>query len=281
LRNQTPLELTVGQPLLAVLAELDFLVAVAHPDVAVLDEGGPLAVRRAAGAILGTRALGGPDQLLRLIGDPGGRQEVGFLGFRGRLDLRGRFAHGLGLDALVRSQVALPGLPVGAEAEGLAAVEELDAVERQPIGLAVAATRLRQGGSQLLVVERRLALAGLGIDDDEFFGPAAQIVAIPEAAVVREPVRRDVGLVDAAEGPGPLGALEGGLELLRGRNVLLWLGARRRPDEAGARHGQREPCQCGLHAVLPMGDGLTVSWCPYSSLPAGACRNAHNGISTS
>ena len=47
-------------------------------------------------------------------------------------------------------------------------------------------------GGQLRVVERRLAGARLGIDEDELPRPALEVVAIPEAGVVGEPVRDPV-----------------------------------------------------------------------------------------
>src|SRR5207237_223270 len=98
----------------------------------------------------------------------------------------GRSAAPLDRGAFVGGQVAFPGGVTGLELHRLHAVQELDTVERQALGLVLRRRGLRQRGGQLLVVERRGTLALLGIDQDELLRPAACIIAVPEAAVVVE-----------------------------------------------------------------------------------------------
>src|SRR5262249_1673535 len=137
----------------------------------------------------------------------------------------------VGAGALVGGQVALPGGVANTEANGLAVVAELDAVERQLLRRVVLAGGLRECGGEPLVVEGGLTTARLGIDQDELAGAAGQVVAIPEAAVAGKPVRRDLGLVDAAARLAGLGrALVRFAEFLRCGDVLLRLG---RPLTAG------------------------------------------------
>src|SRR4051812_43023632 len=57
--------------------------------------------------------------------------------------------------------------------------------------------RLGEGGGEAMVIESGLPRGGERIDEDELFGTAAQIVAIPEFCVVDEPGGDDLGFVDA------------------------------------------------------------------------------------
>lgn len=57
-----------------------------------------------------------------------------------------------------------------------------------------------------MVVESRLAFAFPGINEDEFFGTVTEIVAVPEAGVVLEPMGGDLGFVDAAFRPAETAA---------------------------------------------------------------------------
>ena len=58
------------------------------------------------------------------------------------------------------------------------------------------AAGLGEGGRELLVVERRLARAVFGVDQDEFALASGQVVAVPEPVVLVKPVRGDAGLRD-------------------------------------------------------------------------------------
>ena len=57
-----------------------------------------------------------------------------------------------------------------------------------------------------MVIESRLAFAFPGINEDEFFGTVTEIVAVPEAGVVLEPMGGDLGFVDAAFRPAETAA---------------------------------------------------------------------------
>jgi len=169
--------------------------------------------------------------LVRLLLSRLGR--VGLLVPRLRL-LGGRpLARGTDVRTLVRGQVARPLLAGGLEPQGLGAVGELDVTERQPVRLELGVRRPGEGRGQLGVVERRLALAGLGIDQDELLGPALQVVAVPELGVVGEPVRGELAFGDVGAGaelPFTLwGVLSGGeTDESEGQD---------RDGESGARHG--------------------------------------------
>src|SRR5262245_66695142 len=84
-------------------------------------------------------------------------------------------------------------------------------------------TLFRSRLGQFPVVEGRLARALVRIDQDELPGAAAQVVAIPEARVVVEPVRRDRGLEHAPFRPAD--DLGGTLVVLphrwRGRRIAV------------------------------------------------------------
>ncbi len=256
LRVRRPRQHPVLEALLAVLAELHLLAVGAHEDVALLDEGGRLAVGGAARSFGGALALG--DELLGLRGggEPVGPRRlepdeflVGTVG-GGRGEGRAR----PGFGTLVGGEVALPVRAADREAERLAVVDELDAVEGEAVGLVFLARRLRQGGCELGVVEGGGAGAALGVDEDELAGAAAQVVAIPEAGVVGEPAGRDFGLVDAAGLAGPPRALlrlrkvlrrgdeplQGGGAVLGRRIGRAGRGGPREGREAQAQQGQRD-----------------------------------------
>ena len=99
--------------------------------------------------------------------------------------------------ARVRAQVASPGGFAHAETDRFQVIGKLDRVERELVGrISLCAARLGEGGRELLVVERRLARAVFGVDQDEFALAAAQVVAIPETVVLVKPVRGDAGFED-------------------------------------------------------------------------------------
>src|SRR5262249_4834593 len=159
-------------------------------DVVLPDEGGPRPVARAGGAVLPRPGLLPRLGLLRV-----GRPVVGPQRFVAGQPFRVNLRHGLaprrparpglggpsGPGALVGGQVALPGRVADLEADGLRLANELDAVEGEPVRGVILAGRLREGGGELLVVERGLAGAGLGVDENELPGAAGQVVAVPEA----------------------------------------------------------------------------------------------------
>src|SRR5207245_2478739 len=101
----------------------------------------------------------------------------------------------LDLRTLVGCQVALPSGFAYLEPDRLGVVDELDAIERQPVGLILHTRRLGQCGGKRVVIERGFADAALRLDNNEFLGAAAQIVAIPKAGVILKPVWSDLGLV--------------------------------------------------------------------------------------
>src|SRR5262249_8658134 len=113
----------------------------------------------------------------------------------------------IGLRAGVARQVARPDSVFDLEPDAATVAGELNGVERQLVGLELFAGACREPRRELRMVERRAALALLYIDDHEFARPALEVVAVPEAGVVREPVRRNLGLVDACDLP-PAAAAE-------------------------------------------------------------------------
>src|SRR5689334_10567176 len=82
-----------------------------------------------------------------------------------------------------------------AEADGLPGIHELDLVEGEALGRVLLAGRFRQCRRQLRVIERRFALPGRRINQDELLRAAGKVIAVPEAVVVAEPVWRDAKLV--------------------------------------------------------------------------------------
>src|SRR5262249_24560464 len=82
--------------------------------------------------------------------------------------------------------------------QSLAVVDEFDFRERQFVSFEFPAGGLRERGSQFLMIESGLARCVLGVHNDEFLGSFAQVVAIPEAGIVLEPVRIDLGLIDSS-----------------------------------------------------------------------------------
>src|SRR5207244_825352 len=104
----------------------------------------------------------------------------------------------------------------------LAIVNDLDAIERQPLGGTRRGGCFRQRGGELGVIEGGLADASFGIDCDEFLGTAAEVVAIPEARIVRKPVGSDLRLVDPCTAlAGVLRTLVGFAEFFGRRRVLV------------------------------------------------------------
>src|SRR5581483_12005160 len=108
-------------------------------------------------------------------------------------------------------EVAPPGRLADREADRLTPLDELDALERQLLRGVARASGLGERLRQPLVVERRAARALHRVDEDELPRPAAQVVAVPEARAVGEPVRRDLSLVDAAGRLAALGPLGRGV----------------------------------------------------------------------
>ena len=175
----------------------------ADGDVEVGDHRFPLAVRRHAG--------------LRVRG---GRRAG-----RGRLPLLER-ADGRRLRARVVRQRARPRRTVEARFDRALVVFEGEGVERKRDRRDLPARHLRKRGGELLVVERRALLAGVGIDQHEFV-PALHRPPVPEA----------MGLLDPGGRPGHvererfvLLAQAGGPLVVGGRD----LGATRAPRR-GAR----------------------------------------------
>src|SRR5262249_29371722 len=126
---------------------------------------------------------------------------------------------------------------------------ELDALERQVRRLDLLAGRLGQRLGQLGVVERGLALAGHGVDEDEFARPVCHVVAVPEAVVAGEPVRLDRRLEDLVL----CQAAEAGRALVV---LLRALGI----DEAAAEECRHEDEAIpAVHARQLRGDGVYVS----------------------
>lgn len=109
----------------------------------------------------------------------------------------------VGPHALVSIEVAPPGLLAHGEADRVVVVEELDAVERQPVRLVLLARRLRQRRRDPPVIECRPSRASLGVDDDELASLVRQVVAVPEPRTVAEPVRVNPRLVDPLLGCAP------------------------------------------------------------------------------
>src|SRR5262249_31335247 len=150
----------------------------AHPDVVVLKESGPLAIRGTAGALRLTLAL----RRLSVHGkfDVGsnlvklGRLLLGFLPTRFATCFVGPrgFASRFRLAALVGGEVASPGRVAYLEPDCLATFDVLDAVEGEPVSLVLGARCLGQRGCQLVVIERGRARPALGIDYDELPGSA-------------------------------------------------------------------------------------------------------------
>src|SRR5205814_581412 len=95
-------------------------------------------------------------------------------------------------------EIAQPGRAGHLEADRLGVVNKLNAVERESLRRIGRAGRLRERRGQFRMVERSFSAAALRIDDDKLFRAPAKVVAVPETRVLVEPVRRDLGLVDAA-----------------------------------------------------------------------------------
>jgi len=68
------------------------------------------------------------------------------------------------------------------------------------VGFEFLARGFRERAGQFLVIERGLAGAVFGIDDDDSFVPSRRSLRVPEASVVLEPVRVDLGFVNARSG---------------------------------------------------------------------------------
>ena len=92
----------------------------------------------------------------------------------------------------VRIQVTLPGLLGSFELDRLAVFAEFNFGKRQLVGGEFLIGGFRQRGGEFRVIERWLPAALLGIDEKEFLRATFEIGAVPEARVVREPVRRDL-----------------------------------------------------------------------------------------
>jgi len=110
---------------------------------------------------------------------------------RARRGLCWWFLHRVDARDFVRSQVALPACLSSHEPDCFAVIGKYNTIERQLLGFVFGPVRFGYSCGKLLVVERGFTRAEFGVDQDKFFGIAAQVVSIPETCVLREPVGRD------------------------------------------------------------------------------------------
>ncbi len=153
----------------------------------ILDEGVPLTVGRAA-----------LSRSLVLAVRPALEVPTPRLGIRG--GVRGSVT-GRGLRTLVSDQVAVPDSIADLETHRRGLTVEGDQVERELVGRDFPCGGLRNRGSEPRMVERGLARPFDGVDDDELTGSRSQVVAVPEAPVVVEPVGYDLVLEDKPRRP--------------------------------------------------------------------------------
>src|SRR5262249_6363134 len=89
-----------------------------------------------------------------------------------------------------RSEITFPDRAAYFEEDGLATVDEGHVVKRQTLRPAIHAGYFRERGRELAVIECGLPSPTFRIDQDKFLA-CAQVVAVPEAAIVTKPVGRD------------------------------------------------------------------------------------------
>src|SRR6185437_470144 len=180
LRPQSHEFLAVGRPehtprigivRLAVLTQRQLFAAftLAQIQVVILDENGPFAV----GRVGATRAA-----------RPSSRRCIW-------LFLRGRRlgSRGFVFRERVGFQIAAPAFVFYTEAKNRAVFDKIKFLHRQVRGALLFVRGLRQRRGQTNIIEGGPAFALDRIHEDVFSRSVAQIVAIPEAIVIREPVR--------------------------------------------------------------------------------------------
>src|SRR5262249_53614095 len=100
--------------------------------------------------------------------------------------------------ALVRIQITLPGFARRLEFKSLSAIEKLKCRKRQLVGQHLFPGSFGERRRKFLMIKCRSAIARTGLHQDIFLRAPLQIVPVPEASIVIEPVGRDLGFIDAS-----------------------------------------------------------------------------------